>query len=169
MMFSILLRQFTTESRDDTETTEFFSPTTIPQEMMLFQSNPQLSNHSSVHLTTYEETGDDEFKSTMIHNQSILQSPKKVRFAMDDKVANRKKRKRNLRNRILEKSRSATETHSNSDPETTSNNREKEVTNTPHNAFYSRSKATNKVSVVSAKVGRRRKNFKMATSLFAGF
>lgn len=144
-MLAAFLQQFasTTDSND----TIASNPTRVPQEMV------RASNHSSDRPSTDEER-DDELYQT--NNQPILQSPKTVRFAMDDKVANRKKRNRNLRNRILEKSKSATERNSN----TTTNNIETVIATDP--TLPSSPKKT------TTQVERRRKNFKLAASLFAG-
>ena len=108
IMFAAFLQQFesTTDSRGDTDAIAS-NTTRVPQEMVVL-SNPA-SNHSSGLLSTDEERDDETCKSNRIRKQPILQSSKTVRFAMDDKVANRKKRHRNLRNRILEKSRNSTE------------------------------------------------------------
>ena len=160
MVFQILFGQFPIAASPEESTDSRSSPPKLPQEKMFQTEAPDVVP------TTDEDTDDD--------SKELLESPKKVRFAMDDKVANRKRRNRNLRRHIIEKSRSTTDSDRNSD--SNSDNSSRNDMESPRNKSSpkNRSKTTPRKTIPLAPSPkatdspgtRRRKNIKMAACLF---
>ena len=161
MVFEILFGHYPIEASPEESTDSLSSPPKLPQEKMF-----QTTRAPDVIPTTDEETDSDDSKE-------LVESPKKVRFAMDDQVANRKRRNRNLRKHIIEKSRSTTESDRNSDRSSDNSRNDME---SPRNKSSpkNRIKTTPRKNIpltpkaADSPGGRRRNNIKMAACLFGG-
>ncbi len=167
MVFAVLFGNFQPSEPPEGSTDNSVStPQKLPQEKMFPSSEAPCGLPVTDEETEYDSRDDNEL---------ALESPKKVRFAMDDKVANRKRRNRNLRKHILEKSRSTSDHNSDSNRKDGSNNDlATENTNIDHrnnNEIPIRTTipVTPSPNKTNSQVARRRKNIKMAASLFAGF